>query len=152
MILVVADMSPLRYLVEIGYESLLPRLFAKVWIPGTVLTELRHKRTPAAVGRWAEQLPSWIEVRHVGGAPAAHELAGLDRGEWEAIELAKEIQPNLLARWAFWSKPLDPVSFLSTRRWPSSRKRTFAGPRICSRRRGNWCASRRTGPEACPSM
>lgn len=96
MILVVADVSPLRYLVEIGYESLLPRLFAKVWIPGTGLAELRHKRTPAAVGRWAEQLPSWIEVRHVGGAPAAHELAGLDRGEWEAIELAKEIQANLL--------------------------------------------------------
>lgn len=96
MILVVADTTPLRYLVEIGYESLLPRLFTRVWIPGTVAGELRQERTPAVVRQWAEQLPSWIEVRKVNGLPAAHELAGLDRGEWEAIELAKEIQANLL--------------------------------------------------------
>ncbi|HXM45830.1 MAG TPA: DUF3368 domain-containing protein [Bryobacteraceae bacterium] len=96
MILVVADTSPLRYLVEIGYEFLLPRLFDKVWIPGTVASELRHARTPTVVRRWAEQIPSWIEVRQVEGPPAAHELAGLDRGEWEAIELAKSILANLL--------------------------------------------------------
>jgi predicted nucleic acid-binding protein len=35
-------------------------------------------------------------VRQVEGTPAAHELAGLDRGEWEAIELAKSIRANLL--------------------------------------------------------
>jgi predicted nucleic acid-binding protein len=47
MILVVADTTPLRYLVEIGYEYLLPQLFAKVWIPGTVVTELRTNTNPA---------------------------------------------------------------------------------------------------------
>jgi len=35
-------------------------------------------------------------MRHVGGAPDAHELAGLDRGEWEAIELAREITLGVL--------------------------------------------------------
>ena len=39
MILVVADTSPLRYLVETGYEFLLPRLFTKVWIPGSLATK-----------------------------------------------------------------------------------------------------------------
>ena len=73
MILVVADTTPLRYLVEIGYESLLPRLFTRVWIPGTVAGELRQERTPAVVRQWAEQLPSWIEVRKVNGLPAAHD-------------------------------------------------------------------------------
>lgn len=39
MIVVVADATPLHYLVVIGYESLLPALFAKVWIPATVAGE-----------------------------------------------------------------------------------------------------------------
>jgi predicted nucleic acid-binding protein len=63
--ILVADTSPLRYLVQTGYEFLLPRLFTKVWIPGTVTAELRHARTPAVVRQWAEQLPSWVEVRQV---------------------------------------------------------------------------------------
>jgi predicted nucleic acid-binding protein len=96
MTLVVADTTPLRYLIEIGYGHLLPRLFTKVWIPGTVAGELRHQRAPNVVRQWAEQLPSWIEVRRVDGPPSAHELTGLDRGEWEAIELARELHANLL--------------------------------------------------------
>jgi hypothetical protein len=35
-------------------------------------------------------------VRKIGGPPSGHEIAGLDRGEWEAIELAKELRANLL--------------------------------------------------------
>jgi predicted nucleic acid-binding protein len=49
MSLVVADTTPLRYLVETGYDHLLPRLFTKVWIPETVVSELRHDRTPGVV-------------------------------------------------------------------------------------------------------
>jgi predicted nucleic acid-binding protein len=96
MILVVADTTPLHYLVEIGYEYLLPRLFTKVWIPGMVASELRHERTPVIVRQWAEHLPSWIEVRKVDRPSSSHELAGLDRGEWEAIEPARELRANLL--------------------------------------------------------
>jgi predicted nucleic acid-binding protein len=43
MIIVVADTAPLRYLVQIQYEHLLPRLYTGVWIPGVVLAELRHE-------------------------------------------------------------------------------------------------------------
>jgi predicted nucleic acid-binding protein len=96
MILVVADTTPLHYLVEIGCEYLLPRLFTKVWIPGRVASELRHERTPNLVRQWAEHLPPWIEVRKIDLPLSSHELAGLDRGEWEAIELAREIQADLL--------------------------------------------------------
>src|SRR5207302_2076665 len=42
------------------------------------------------------QLPSRIEVRKIAGLPSSHDLESLDRGEWEAIQLAKEIKANLL--------------------------------------------------------
>jgi predicted nucleic acid-binding protein len=96
MTLVVADTTPLRYLVEIGYEHLLRSLFTKVWIPGAVAAELRYEGTPAVVRQWGEHLPEWVEVRKIDSHPSAHELAGLDRGEWEAIELAGDLRADLL--------------------------------------------------------
>jgi predicted nucleic acid-binding protein len=96
MTLVVADTTPLRYLVEIDYESLLPRLFGTVWVPGTVLTEMRDERTPVIVRAWVERLPSWVQVREITGAPSEHEPSGLDRGEWEAIQLARQLKADLL--------------------------------------------------------
>ena len=96
MTLVVADTAPLRYLVEIGCQDVLPQLFAKVWIPGAVLRELKQKQTPPAVHSWADHLPAWIEVREIVADPSESELAGLDRGEWEAIRLATELRANLL--------------------------------------------------------
>lgn len=92
MILVVADTAPLRYLVEIGYEYLLPRLFTKIWIPGAVVEELRQARTPAIVRDWSSRFPSWIAVREVSGPSPGRELGSLDRGEWEAIQLAKHLK------------------------------------------------------------
>ena len=50
MLLVVADTSPIRYLVEIGYIGILPQLFEKIFIPSLVFDELRHPSAPAAVG------------------------------------------------------------------------------------------------------
>lgn len=93
--LVVADTSPLRFLVEIGYEHVLPQLFQNVWIPDAVARELRHERTPSSIRQWAESLPTWVQVREVNSA-GFDEFCGIDRGEWEAIELAKEIHANLL--------------------------------------------------------
>lgn len=40
MILVVADTTPLRYLVEIDCQHILPALFERVLIPAAVLGEL----------------------------------------------------------------------------------------------------------------
>ncbi|MBF8299923.1 MAG: hypothetical protein HW394_293, partial [Acidobacteria bacterium] len=61
-----------------------------------VLTEMRDGRTPVVVREWVEQLPSWVEVREIAGLPSEHEPSGLDRGEWEAIHLAKQLRADLL--------------------------------------------------------
>jgi len=49
MIVVVADTSPLRYLVLTQCEHLLPKLYSKIWIPGAVLSEL-HEAKPDDLG------------------------------------------------------------------------------------------------------
>ena len=61
-----------------------------------MLGELRQKGTPTVVRRWAEELPSWIEVREVANPLSQSELAGLHQGEREAIQLARELQAHLL--------------------------------------------------------
>jgi predicted nucleic acid-binding protein len=45
---VVADTSPIFYLLIIGHIDLLPRLFGKVVIPDAVQKELRHTTAPQA--------------------------------------------------------------------------------------------------------
>jgi len=87
MILVVADTSPLNYLVQIEAIGILPRLFDQVVIPETVHQELLHPATPDIVRRWAMRLPEWAVSR------AAHTIVplDLDRGETEAIALAREL-------------------------------------------------------------
>ena len=58
--IVVADTSPLNYLLEIGQESVLPVLYQRVLIPQAVLDELAHLDAPKAVANWRLDLPSWI--------------------------------------------------------------------------------------------
>ena len=93
---VVADTTPLRYLVEIGYESLLSQLFTKVWIPRAVAHELQGRGAPESVRQWAGRLLSWVEVRELANPVFEREASGLDYGEWAAIQLAREIHANLL--------------------------------------------------------
>ena len=47
--LVVADTSPINYLILIGHIDILPALFDKVILPGTVKRELAHPKAPLAV-------------------------------------------------------------------------------------------------------
>jgi len=44
--IVIADTSPLNYLVLIGQADLLQRLYRRVVIPEAVLRELSHPETP----------------------------------------------------------------------------------------------------------
>ena len=46
---VVADASPLRYLILIGHSELLLTLFTQITIPGAVLGELQRAQTPPVV-------------------------------------------------------------------------------------------------------
>ena len=94
--LVVADISPLRYLVEIDCEHVLPALFTRVAMPQAVLRELQRDRTPSIVRNWTTALPEWIEVREVNTPPDDLLSAALDPGECEAIQLAGELGAHLI--------------------------------------------------------
>jgi predicted nucleic acid-binding protein len=50
---VVADTSPINYLVWIGEVDLLPRLYGSVLIPDIAAAELCDPDAPAAVVKWA---------------------------------------------------------------------------------------------------
>jgi hypothetical protein len=60
---VVADASPLRYLILIGHIELLPTLFTQIIIPRAVLGELQRAQTPPVVRRWMQHLPVCCIVR-----------------------------------------------------------------------------------------
>jgi predicted nucleic acid-binding protein len=94
-VIVVADTSPLNYLIQIGCIDVLQKLYGRVLLPTGVLRELSHAGAPAAVRIWTKQIPPWIEI---GPAviPADITLAFLGLGEREAIQLAKEYHADLL--------------------------------------------------------
>ena len=96
MILVVADTTPLNYLILIDCEEVLTKLFTRVLIPPAVLRELQDSGTPEAVRRWTEKLPAWLEVRPAQNQPAGVLPASLGAGEREAIALAAELHADLL--------------------------------------------------------
>jgi hypothetical protein len=60
--LVVADTSPLNYLVWIEVEGILPNLYSSVVIPAEVHPELLSADAPPIVRAWAKALPSWVDV------------------------------------------------------------------------------------------
>ena len=88
--IVVADTSPLNYLVLIDEVDLLPALFGEVLIPQAVFQELKHPKTPAKVQQWISHFPAWLEVRTVASVPSPA-LMKLDVGEREAFQLALEL-------------------------------------------------------------
>jgi predicted nucleic acid-binding protein len=94
-IVVVADTSPLNYLIQINCDHVLPALYERVFVPSAVVEELSHPRAIAAVRAWLTRVPSWLLVQQVDEAPDAR-LARLDPGERQAIQLAKREHADLL--------------------------------------------------------
>ena len=93
--IVVADTSPLNYLILIGEADLLYKLYGRVLIPQAVLSELQHSGAPMEVARWFKNCPAWLEVRQVVIASEAG-ADELDSGECEALALAEEFKPDVL--------------------------------------------------------
>ena len=56
--LVVADTSPLNYLLQAGLMYVLPKLYGNIVIPEEVRDELLAADAPAIVRDWAEHFPS----------------------------------------------------------------------------------------------
>lgn len=99
--IVVADSSPLRYLILIEHTHVLPALYGRVLIPPAVSNELNRQRTPPSVRAWIAHKPAWLEIRPPR-RPLAELPARLGTGEWEAIALAEELVADavLLDDWA----------------------------------------------------
>jgi predicted nucleic acid-binding protein len=87
---VIADTSPLNYLVLIDAIDVLRPLYGRVIIPAEVLAELQHPQTPQQVLDWSAHLPDWMEVVPASTVAISSELAELDAGECAAITLAAE--------------------------------------------------------------
>lgn len=88
--IVVADTTPLNYLVLIDEAELLPALFTRVLLPNAALRELQDTETPLKVRQWLLQSHSWLEVRAVP-AITNPQLLPLDPGESEALQLALDL-------------------------------------------------------------
>jgi predicted nucleic acid-binding protein/class 3 adenylate cyclase len=95
MLLVIADTSPIFYLLSIGHIDLWPRLFGKVFVPDAVHKELCHPAAPAMVREWAAGLPGWVEVTPVEALDDAA-FWPLGAGERAAITLALTLHADLI--------------------------------------------------------
>ena len=93
--IVVADTSPINYLVLIGHIDVLPVFYERILIPPTVWSELQDASTPGLVQDWLSHPPTWIEKRTLS-RPPDDSLDFLDTGEREAIALAEEVGADRL--------------------------------------------------------
>jgi len=84
---VIADTSPINYLILIDAIEVLRRLYRRVSIPAEVFAELSAPGAPPAVARWIAAPPGWLEVMPPADAQEPL-LQHLDAGEAAAIRLA----------------------------------------------------------------
>src|SRR6266480_141533 len=98
---VVADATPLHYLIIIPAVQVLPHLFEKIHVPirgprGTNMI-ISCEAIPPLVRTWMEQPPQWLEVLTAPVvASEDSSLQALDLGERAAILLAESINADLL--------------------------------------------------------
>ena len=93
--IVVADTSPINYLVLIEHIEVLPHFYGTVAIPPSVWEELQDIHTPPVVRIWVANCPPWLEVRSLLGSTDPS-LNFLDKGEREVISLAEELHADRL--------------------------------------------------------
>ena len=93
--IVVADTSPLCYLILINCVDVLPKLFGRVSIPQAVRDELSSTDAPEALQSWMRQPPEWLEIHSVS-SEAEEEFSNLHAGEREAIMLAESLRADLV--------------------------------------------------------
>lgn len=92
--IVVADTSPINYLLLIDQIDLLPRLFQAIIIPDVVRDEMVDPSAPSILQQWINNPPPWLVVQAVSGIDET--LNTLDPGEQAAITLAQTLPADLL--------------------------------------------------------
>lgn len=93
--IVIADTSPLCYLVLIEQIRLLPELFSQILIPEGVYTELMAEGAPIPLREWAAVPPEWLQIHAVQDQPDP-DLESLHEGERQAIQLALQLGADLI--------------------------------------------------------
>lgn len=93
--IVVADTTPLNYLIRLGQVGLLKSLYGEVCIPLEVVSEMKAAGAPIEVRSWAAELPAWVFVS-TDTKTDDPELLALDPGECAAITLAIRLRGALL--------------------------------------------------------
>jgi predicted nucleic acid-binding protein len=66
--IVVADSSPLNYLVLLSHAELLHRFYDQVVVPEAVAAELSSPAAPVAVREWMTHAPDWLSIVPVDAA------------------------------------------------------------------------------------
>ena len=93
--IVVADTSPLNYLVLLGHIEIVAKIYAEVLVPQTVLDELQDSDAPAEVRAWVSAPPVWLQISTLIFRLDPL-LNRLDRGEQDAILLAESLKAERL--------------------------------------------------------
>lgn len=91
--IVVADTTPLRYLILIEHTHILQALYGRVLVPPAVSSELSQEHTPEIVQQWIANRPDWIRIQ----APTREIVAvdqSLGTGGLAAIALAEEVSAD----------------------------------------------------------
>ena len=93
--IVVADTSPINYLILIDRIAVLEVLYGRILIPHAVHEEVLSPKAPTGVRAWAKDPPRWLEL--LSPSAGLHPpIERLDRGETEAIALAEELNADWL--------------------------------------------------------
>jgi len=87
----VVDAGPLIFLSKLDRLHLLRDAADEIIIPSAVLNEIQAQ-PDEATNKITSAVDSWMKMRHIANEQAAELLLGqLDRGEAEAIVIAKEL-------------------------------------------------------------
>lgn len=94
----VSDTSPILGLAVIGYLDLLQDQFGEIFIPQTVLAELKIDANFKGASEVHQALnEGWLKAKEIQNKPLAQSLLlDLHQGEAEAITLAVDLGINLL--------------------------------------------------------
>lgn len=92
----VSNTTPLRYLIAIELEQVLPKLFREIIVPRAVHDELMHPRAPGRVRQFLQVPPPWYTIGELPKVHATQLPVALDKGEKEAILLAEFLRTDVL--------------------------------------------------------
>ena len=94
--IVVADSSPLNYLILLDHAELLHRFYDEVVIPDAVAAELSSQSAPHPVREWIAHAPGWLRIVPVDADRLLDVTDELDSGERAAIALAALVHADVL--------------------------------------------------------